>query len=191
MKHIMSLCLLLSVVCSPGFGSAHESTAVGSLEPAAKARTNTVVPVFRLSGIITEKPVPEDMPFSFGGATGESLKNLLSRLKKVANDNDVPAIVLELNNPILGRAQLEEVNRTLSALKEAGKKIHVHTDLFTTGQFALIAHASELSMVPTGYMFITGLYGEQIFLRGLLDRVGVTPDYFTCGDYKSAGEMFM
>ena len=46
-------------------------------------------------------------------------------------------------------------------------------------------------MVPTGYMFITGIYGEQIFLRGLLDRIGVTPDYFTCGDYKSAGEMFM
>ncbi len=35
------------------------------------------------------------------------------------------------------------------------------------------------------------MYGEQIFLRGLLDRLGVVPDYFTCGDYKSAGEMFM
>ncbi len=35
------------------------------------------------------------------------------------------------------------------------------------------------------------MYGEQVFLRGMLDKIGVTPDYFTCGDYKSAGEMFM
>jgi len=46
-------------------------------------------------------------------------------------------------------------------------------------------------MVPTGYLFVTGLYGEQLFLRGLLDRMGVEPDFATCGDYKSAAEMFM
>ncbi|HIK91118.1 MAG TPA: signal peptide peptidase SppA [Planctomycetes bacterium] len=191
MKHVLSLCLLLSVQWSSALVNADETSAKGKIKPAAKVRTNTVIPVFRLSGPITEKPVAEDMPSFFGGATGESLRSLLSRLEKARNDKDVPAIVLQLNNPIVGRAQLEEVNRKLTALKEAGKKIHVHTDLFTTGQFALIAQATELSMVPTGYMFITGLYGEQVFLRGLLDKIGVTPDYFTCGDYKSAGEMFM
>jgi protease IV len=191
MKHVFLLCLLLPILCLPVTVRADDSTALGKIKPAAKARTKTVIPVFRMAGTISEKPVPEDMPFSFGGATGESLKSLLSRLEKAGNDKSVPAIVLQLNNPILGRAQLEELTRKLSALKQAGKNIHVHTDLFTTGQFALIAHATEVSMVPTGYMFITGLYGEQVFLRGLLDRIGVTPDYFTCGDYKSAGEMFM
>ena len=191
MKRAFLLCLFVSVQYWTSLVIADEPNAAGKIKPAAKVRTKTVVPVFRLAGIITEKPVPDDMPFSFGGATGESLKNLLTRLEKARNDNDVPAIVLQVNNPILGRAQLEEVTRKLTALRKAGKKIHVHTDLFTTGQFALIAHATEVSMVPTGYMFITGLYGEQVFLRGLLDRIGVTPDYFTCGDYKSAGEMFM
>ena len=191
MKLALSLCLLLSVPCSSAPLSADETATKEKIQPAAKVRTNTVLPVILLSGPITEKPVADDMPSLFGGSTGESLKNLLSRLEKATHDKNVPAIVLQLNNPTLGRAQLEAVNRKLTAFKEAGKQIHVHTDLFTTGQFALIAQATELSMVPTGYMFITGLYGEQVFLRGLLDRIGVTPDYFTCGDYKSAGEMFM
>jgi protease-4 len=40
-------------------------------------------------------------------------------------------------------------------------------------------------------LFITGLYGEQPHLRDLLDKIHVTPDFLTCGAYKSAGEMFM
>ncbi len=38
---------------------------------------------------------------------------------------------------------------------------------------------------------IFGMYGESPYLRGLLDKLGITPDYLTCGAYKSAGEMFM
>ena len=29
------------------------------------------------------------------------------------------------------------------------------------------------------------------YLRNLLDMIGVTPDFTTCGDFKSASEMFM
>ena len=177
-------------LCLPTFLFGQTDAAGQSSERTGKS-TKVVLPVFRLSGQITEKPVAEDMPFNFGGDAGESLHSFLKRLENATTDNNVPAIVLELGSASIGRAKLEEIGRAMDGLKSAGKKIHVHTDLFTTGQFALLSRASEISMVPTGYMFITGMYGEQVFLRGLLDKVGVTPDYFTCGDYKSAGEMFM
>lgn len=156
-----------------------------------KRRVKPVVPVFKLSGIVTEKPVADDNPFSFGAPGGESLHSLLTRLSKASDDSSVPAIVLQLGTPGLGPAQLEELSRALDAVEAAGKKIHVHGDTLTTGQLTLISSATEISMVPTGYMFITGLYGEQIFLRGLLDKIGVVPDFMTCGTYKSAGETFM
>jgi len=180
----------MATLCLPTFVYAQTATAKQDSAKTSKT-TKVVLPVFRLSGQITEKPVTEDMPFNIGGATGESLHSLLKRLEAATADKDVPAIVLELGTAVIGRAQLEEIGRAMDDLKSAGKSIHVHTDLFTTGQFALLSRATDLSMVPTGYMFITGMYGEQIFLRGLLDKIGVTPDYFTCGDYKSAGEMFM
>lgn len=155
------------------------------------AAEKTVIPVFRLSGPITEKPVPEDFPFALGGPVGESLFSLLQRIDQARTDESVPAIVVQTGSVSISGAQRSELIRSLQQLKAAGKKVHVHTDIFTTRDLALLAHASEISMVPTGYMFINGFYGEQVYLRGMLDKLGIVPDYFTCGDYKSAGEMFM
>ena len=49
---------------------------------------------------------------------------------------------------------------------------------------------SRLSVVPTGDVMILGMYGEQPYLRGVLDKLHITPDFLTCGDYKSAGETY-
>ena len=155
-----------------------------------KSESPATIPVFTLSGPVTEKPVADDFPFTFG-ATGESLKSLTDRLLKVRGDEDVPAVVVLVGDLMAGRAQLQELQRVLGQIEASGRKVHVHCDTLTTGQLSLLAGASDISMVPTGYMFITGIYGEQLFLRGLLDKIGVVPDYFTCGDYKSAGETFM
>jgi protease-4 len=60
-----------------------------------------------------------------------------------------------------------------------------------TPDFALFSSATRLSVVPNGMVFITGLHAEAPYARGLLDKIGVTPDFLTCGDYKSAAEIFM
>lgn len=192
MKWKLLCCALLSLnVLAVGQADEGTATATKKKTPASSAKGKATIPVFRMSGAITEKPKADDNPFNFGGATGESLHSLLQRLEKVKDDANVPAVVLQPELLMLGRAQLEEVTRVMQQLRDAGKKIHVHGDTFTTGQFAFISGASEISMVPTGYLFITGMYGEQLFVKGLLDKLGVQPDYFTCGDFKSAAEMFM
>jgi protease-4 len=38
---------------------------------------------------------------------------------------------------------------------------------------------------------INGFSAEAPYLRGLLDNIGVKPDFITCGEYKSAAEIFM
>ena len=47
------------------------------------------------------------------------------------------------------------------------------------------------SVAPTGEIWAMGLYGEGIYLHGLLTKIGVTPDFLHCGAYKSASEIFM
>jgi len=193
MTRILTATLLLNLFLVGGNARADETAIKDKPKPTARKRTvkPPVVPVLKLSGAITEKPVADDNPFNFGGAGGQSLYSLLQKLDKAKNDENVPAIVLQIDSMGMGRAQLEELHRAMQEFKDAGKKIHVHGDMVTTGQFALMSGASEISMVPTGNLFITGLFGEQVFVRGLLDKLDVTPDYFACGDYKSAGEMFM
>ncbi|MEZ6130656.1 MAG: signal peptide peptidase SppA [Planctomycetaceae bacterium] len=191
MTCVTAVCLSLPLNADET-ATAKKSETTNKKETAAAKRTlKPVIPVLKISGAISEKPTAEDNPFNFAGAGGESLHSLLQRLDKAKSDESVPAVVLKVEAVMLGRAQLEEVGRALRAFRDAGKTIHVHCDTLSTGEYALLSSASEVSMVPTGYLFITGMYGEQLFIRGLLDKLGVTPDYFTCGDFKSAAEMFM
>lgn len=148
------------------------------------------VAVFSLRGELTEKPMDTDFPFAMSSSI-ESLKDLTARLRQAGTDDSVKAILLLNGSMSMGLAQAQELRSVLDEIREQGKPVLAHADTLTTRQYALLSGATRLSMVPTGYMFITGLYGENVFLRGLLDKMGVTPDFFTCGEYKSAAEMFM
>lgn len=156
-----------------------------------KTPAKVVVPVFSLSSTITERPMAEDFPFATSG-TPESFLSLTKRLRKAVTDDEVKGIVLFSGDAGLGIAQAEELHQIFAELKKADKKIYVHADQLTsTGRFALLSGATHLSLTPTGYLFVTGFYGEQLYLRGLFDKIGVKPDFLTCGAYKSAAEMFM
>ncbi len=67
-----------------------------------------------------------------------------------------------------------------------------HTDTITgLGQYALLTAAAHLSVVPTADIWVTGIFGEAPYLHRMLEKIGVQPDFLTCGDYKSAAEIFM
>ena len=135
-----------------------------------------VLAVFRLSGTVSE--VVEDDLFSFG-AEGVSLKDLVARIKKAAGDPAVKAIVLLSEGGEMGTAQTEEIRQVLGQLRAAGKQVYAHADSLSMRQYLLLSGASRLSVVPTGDLWITGLYGEAPYLRGLLDKLGFKPDFIT------------
>ncbi len=154
----------------------------------AKSAPQAKIAVFTLGGTITEKPQGEDILF---GTQSESFHDLLTRLRKVEKDDAVKAVVLVASGTSLGTSQVEEVRQVLDRIKHAGKPVWVNADSLTMRDYLLLSAASRLSVVPTGDIWINGIYGESPYLRGLLDKIGVVPDYTTCGAYKSAAEMFM
>lgn len=147
------------------------------------------VAVFKLSGAVNESPASVDL-FSFS-PPGPSLSDLVKRMEKAAGDKEVKAVVLMSHGAAIGRAQIEELRQAMAKIREAGKEIYVHSDSFDQGDYALFSGASRVSVVPTGSVDIFGMYGEAMYFRGLLDLLGVKPDYLTCGAYKSAAEQFM
>lgn len=158
--------------------------------PAAEEKAaEAIVPVFTVSGSYSEITQPDD-PI-FGSIGHESLRTVVGRLDKAAGDPNVKGVVLLMGGASLGTAQLEELRAALDRLKKGGKPVYAHADDLKFGGFALLSGAKRISISPTGDIWVTGLYGEQMFVRGLLDKLGVEPDFLTCGDYKSAGEMFM
>ena len=150
--------------------------------------TSEVVPVFTLKSVL-ETPMPEDPIF---GAIGqESLVELVRRMDKAAKDDNVKAVILLLDSAELGVGQIEEMRQAIQRLKDAKKPVYAHADSLTTGAYALLCGATRLSVSPTSDLFLTGIYSEQMYLKGLFDKLKIQPDFLTCGDYKSAAEMFM
>lgn len=147
------------------------------------------IAVFALDGPITESPVDETL--ALFGPTGVSLKDLTVRMRKAGDDPNVKAVVVLLEGPQVGIAQIEELRAAMKDVRAKGKEIYTHCDSTGTGGYVLLSGASRVSFVPTGDLFVNGIYAEQPFLRGLLDKLGVKPDFMTCGAYKSAAELFM
>jgi protease IV len=158
--------------------------------PATKpAPPKPKIAVFRLAGDLTE--LPPDETFSFGAVTGISLRDLLERMKKAEGDSNVKAVVFLHEAGSVGAAQAEELRAAMARLRKAGKEIYAHADSLTMREYVLLSGASRLSVAPTADLWITGLFGEAPYLRGLLDKLGVKPEFLHCGAYKSAGEIFM
>ncbi len=180
MKIVRSLILLVAVSFAP---------LVASQPVFAEGSTPAVVPVFRVDRPLAEAPVGEDLML-FGGGAVESFEQWTARLRKVRDDEKVKAIVLLGNGAALGHAQLQETLSILKEIKEAGKEIHSHAESLTTRSHAVHAVANRLSVVPNGDIWLTGLFGASMHVRGLLDKLEVEPDFLTCGDYKSAAETY-
>jgi protease-4 len=158
-------------------------------EPPAKEKERSIVAVFRLDGPLTE--VPADESFAMFGAPGTSLKELVARLGKAAGDSAVKAVVLLPDGTAPGLGQVEELRAAMSLVRSHGKEVYVHADSLMTGQYVLACGASRIAVVPTGLVMVPGLHGSSMHIRGLLDKIGVTPDFLTEGAYKSAAELFM
>ncbi|HLJ94651.1 MAG TPA: signal peptide peptidase SppA [Gemmataceae bacterium] len=157
-------------------------------EKKADASAPTIA-VFRLTGAVTEEPAEET--FSFGSTKAVSLKDLVTRMKQAAEDEAVKAVVLLHEEGAIGSAQREEIRQVMAKLRAAGKDVYTHADSISMSEYVLLSGASQISVVPTGDLWITGLYGELPYLRGLLNILGVKPDFLTCGEYKSAAEVFL
>ena len=162
-------------------GNQHRNTQ----EEKEKEKPKPVIAVFRLAGAVKETPT--DDLFSFGPGSSTTLRSLVERMDKAAKDEAVKAVVI-LNEPTasFGRAQVEEVRQAMKRVQDAGKDVIAHADSLSMGQYVLLSGATRLSVSPTGDVWISGLYGEGIYLRGLLDKLHVQPDFMTCGEFKSA-----
>ncbi|MCH8967383.1 MAG: S49 family peptidase [Planctomycetes bacterium] len=153
----------------------------GSEEPAPKKIAH-----FSIEGALVETPVK--MPPLFGNKPPMSFKGLLEGLKKARHDDDVVAVVIDLHEARFGFAQLEEFHAAVRKFAAVDKEVYVHADTLTTRTYAAATAASHISIVPTGDLWLLGLYFETPYVRGGLDKLGIAPDIEHCGDFKTGAE---
>jgi protease-4 len=117
--------------------------------------------------------------------------DVLELLRRVADDPGVRGLSLHLDDPSLSFARAAELRHRLTHLQEQGKKVLVYVDARASNSAYVVASAADhISMHPTADLDLIGLSAELTTARGLLDLVGVTPQFIKAGRYKSAPEQF-
>lgn len=169
------------------------------LAGALTARPNpAVVPgaalLLKLDGSIVEQKT-DVSPFaalSGSAPTAEFRRSDLVRaLNAAASDDRVPAVVLDLDRFTGGgQVALGDVADAVARVRRAGKPVYAYATAYTRPSYLLASAASEVWTSPEGGAMIAGPGGNQLYFRGLLDRLGITPNVYRVGTFKSAVEPF-
>ena len=75
-------------------------------------------------------------------------------------------------------------------MKKSGKPVVAFATGYTDDRYQLAAHASEIWMPAMGAVAVAGPGGNNLYFKGLLDKLGVTANIYRVGTYKSAVEPF-
>ena len=137
-----------------------------------------------LSGNISERPKRSFFSRS------RSVHEIISEIHRAKEDAGIDALVIVMDSPSIGLAQAEELRCALVDFRSAGKKIFVYSDYLDNISCYLASAADKVVMNPAGTAAVTGVSAQLFFVRGTLEKLGVTPEYLQAGKYKSAAEMF-
>ncbi|MEX0936614.1 MAG: signal peptide peptidase SppA [Pirellulales bacterium] len=150
----------------------------------AEATKTAKLASITLEGSLAESP-------GQAGLFGEiepNLREMISRLEKAADDDAIAGVVLRLREPTLGRGKLAELRAAIAGVREKGKKVYAQLDSADTASYLVACACDEIVLSPAGTLMIPGVRMETVYVKGLLDRVGLEADFLHVGAYKGAAE---
>ena len=148
-----------------------------------------------LDGVLVEQASRPDALAAFAGAgniTHEvELRDLVATLEAAKDDDRVKAIALDLDGFLGGgQASLTALGEKIDEVKKSGKPVVAFATGYTDDRYQLASHASEIWMPSLGAMAVSGPGGNNLYYKGLMDKLGITANVYRVGTYKSAVEPY-
>ena len=134
--------------------------------------------------------VPYDPVRKIFGGSDQSLTNLILQFKKAKVDNRIKVVLLDINMSGAGWGKSEEIRDAIADFRSSGKPVYAYMEFGMNKEYYIASACDKIYMAPPGELFITGLAADVMFFRGSLDKLGVYPDIFQIGKYKSVGDTF-
>ena len=122
------------------------------------------------------------------------LWDAVKAIEKAASDPAVQCIYLKADGLSAGGiAPVEELRQALGDFRLSGKPVVAYTENPGTGSYYLASVADKIYMgsYKGGSNMMVGVGTQMIFLKDLLDKLGVNVQLIRHGKFKSAGEMYI
>ena len=121
-----------------------------------------------------------------------SYSDLLNSLDRIKDDRKVKGIIIDLDQTNLSSSKIEEISKKMEELKKNGKKIYAYGAYIENSNYTLASVANEIIMTPSASasLSLIGYQYSDLYLKNLLDKIGVNMEIVRIGSHKSYGENY-
>ena len=132
-------------------------------------------------------PITRDRgrPSPLSGATGATADEVVERVEAADEDEDVEALLVELNTPGGEVVPSDDIRRAVAEFD--GPTVAYATDLCASGGYWIASGCDELWAREGSLVGSIGVVGSRPNAAGLADKLGISYEQFTAGEYKDAG----
>jgi len=123
-------------------------------------------------------------------AQSPSLEEIKEGLNFAKNDPLIKGVLLDFSGLSTGMANIEEMRSEMLNFKKSGKKIYSYSSAYSQSEYYLATCADSIWLNPQGQVEFKGLSMKYLFFKKLLNKLGIQPEIFRQGKYKSAIEPF-
>lgn len=183
--------LLLVLTVSAGLALAKSgppASAKPRLAATGPTGSGSTVGWLELSGKLRSGPAP--YAWANGPDTPPSLEQVIEQLHHVATGDRYKGVVIYLDQPGFSRTQAMTIGRAMKKVRSAGKKVLVFAQAYDLRSYLLASYADLILLQHHGSVELAGMSMEQMYLAGLLKKIGVKADLLQIGKYKGAEEPF-
>src|SRR2546427_864053 len=144
----------------------------------------------KISGSLPDY-VPDDPLRRIFGGQPQSLSSLLAQFRKAKVDKRISAVMLDIDMPPNGGlAKADEIRDAIADFRTSGKPVYAYMETGFMKDYYVATACDKIFVPPPGELFTIGMAADVMFFRGSLDKLGVYPDVYQIGAYKSAGDTF-
>ena len=181
---ILALLSVALLVSSAGLVTLY--LAVGR-EPAVPSRAALSL---KVGGDIVEMPASDVVTY-LSDARTPTVRGIVDSLRRAKHDSRIHAVLLKptgFSSPYWGKVQ--ELRDALIDFKESGKPLYAYLEYAGDREYYLASVADKVFLMPASTLDLTGVATYQVFLKGVFDKIGVTPDIHHVGDFKTASNHY-
>ncbi len=125
-----------------------------------------------------------------GASTSYSLYDVANSLREAKGDAKIKGVYIKVGGGANGWATMQQLRDALRDFKKSGKFIYAYGDLISQRDYYIASVADSIFINPMGVVELKGLSSQITFFKGAMDKLGVEPEIFYCGQFKSATEPF-
>lgn len=145
-----------------------------------------------IDGAVTDLVAQPRSLLSFWQARAQkaiSLHRLAEVVTTMSADERVAGLLVTIRSLGAGMGAATSLRDILARAKAAGKQVCVHLPMGGDSKEVYVASvANKVYLAPTAQLAPLGFRSASFYLKNALERAGIEPQVFACGEFKSAGE---